>query len=108
MAAGDITLVATAGTKPSAPLYIDRITVEGPASYTTGGWDPSAALAAKLPGRIIKDIRLDTNIANADANGEAVYLHASGKIQYLDDAGAEVANATDLTGQTHTGIVISE
>lgn len=108
MAAEDITLVATGGTKPSAPTYIDRITIEGPASYTTGGWDPSTALAAALPGRSIQDVRLDVNIANGDADGAARYIHATGLIQYLVAAGTEVGSTTDLTGQTHTAIVISE
>lgn len=108
MAAEDITLVATAGQSASAPTYVDRVTIEGPASYTTGGWDPSAALALALPGRSIQDVRLDTKIGNANADGEAIYIHATGLIQYLVAAGTEVSNATDLTGETHTAIVISE
>lgn len=108
MAAEDVTLVATGGQKPSAPTYIDRVTIEGPASYTTGGWDAAAALAAALPGRSIQDVRLDTKIGNGDADGEAVYIHATGLIQYLVAAGTEVGSTTDLTGQTHTAIVISE
>lgn len=110
MAAEDVTLVTTAGTKPTAPTRIERLTIEGPASYDQagGGYDIAAALALALPGRVIADVRIDTNIANGDANGEAIFLHATGKIQYLVAAGTEVANTTDLTGQTHTAIVISE
>lgn len=107
MAAEDVTLVATAGQKASAPTYIDRVTIEGPASYPTGGWDPSAALALALPGRSIQDVRLDENDGNANAV-RGLFVHASGLIRYLDEAGAEVANTTDLTGETHTAIVISE
>jgi len=107
MAAEDITLVATGGQKASAPTYIDRITIEGPASYPTGGWDPAAALALALPGRSIQDVRIDTKIGNGDADGEAIYIHATGLIQYLVAAGTEVANTTDLTGETHTAIVLS-
>jgi hypothetical protein len=110
MAAEDITLVSTAGTKPSAPTRIEVLTIEGPASYDQagGGYDIAANLALALPGRVIADVRLDTNIANGDADGEAVFVHATSKIKYLVAAGTEVANLTDLTGQTHTAVVISE
>ncbi len=107
MAAEDVTLVATGGQKASAPTYIDRITIEGPASYTTGGFDFAAALALELPGRSIQDIRLDPE----DGNGDAVvgtFIHATGLIKYMTAAHVEVGNGVDLTGQVHTAIVISE
>jgi hypothetical protein len=106
MAAEDITLIATGGQKASAPTYIDRVTIEGPASYPTGGWDPALALAAALPGRVILDVRLDEDEGNTNAV-RGVYLHATGLIKYLTEAGAEVTNTTDLTGETHTAIVLS-
>ena len=106
MAAEDIELIATGGQKASAPTYIDRITVEGPASYTTGGWDANAALAAALPGRSIQDVRIDENQAVGAQRG--IYIHATGLIKYLVAAGTEVGNGTDLSGQVHTAIVISE
>ena len=110
MAASDVTLDATGGQKASAPNYVDRLTIEGPASYDQagGGYDIAAALALALPGRSIQDARIDTKIGNGTADGEAIYLHDTGKIQYLVAAGTEVGNGVDLTGNTHTMVVFSE
>ena len=47
MAAGDVTLIATAGGKPSAPTFTAEVNYEGPAQYLTGGM--AIDLAAELP-----------------------------------------------------------
>ncbi len=46
MALTSVTVVAEAGKVPSAPIFINRITAVGPASYTASGeaFDPVATL----------------------------------------------------------------
>lgn len=46
MAAGDVTLIATAGGQPSAPLFVVEVNYEGEA-YVTGGL--AIDLAAEIP-----------------------------------------------------------
>lgn len=106
MAAGDITLVDTAGNKPSAPTYVDQVDVEGAASYVAGG--PVLDLAGLLPGtRTILGAVVMPKSANANAKwGE--YDVANDKLKTTGLDGTEVAGATDLTGQVLTLLVFSK
>jgi len=106
MAAGDVTLVDTAGNKPSAPTFIDQVTVEGPASYASGGH--VVGLAALLPGsRTVLGAVVLPESANANAQwGE--YDEGNDKLIITDLAGTEVAATTDLTGEVLTLIVYSQ
>lgn len=105
MAAGDITLVETAGNKPSAPTFVDQVDVEGEASYVSGG--PVLGLQALLPGnRTILGALVMPKAANANAQwGE--YDVVNDKLITTSLAGVEVTGATDLTGQVLTVIVFS-
>lgn len=110
MAAGDITVVSENNLKPLAPTPVDVVTVEGPASYATGGLkldlnDPAAI--AKLRGREIISVLVEPAFGNANAKfGQ--YDYANDKLIFLDGALAEIAATTDLTGQVLRLTVISQ
>ncbi len=106
MAAEDVTPVEIAGQKPSAPLFVDTVDVEGEASYTTGGL--VIGLAAVIgEGKTILAVLIPFTLANANAkHGE--YDAANDKLIALDGAGAQVAGAVDLTGQVLRLTVISQ
>lgn len=105
MAAEDVVLVETAGNSPSAPTFIDEVTVEGEASYSSGGL--VIGLQALLPGnRTIMGVVVLPKTANANAKwGE--YDAANDKLIATALTGVEVAGAVDLTGQVLTLLVTS-
>jgi hypothetical protein len=105
MAAGDVTLVDTAGNKPSAPTFVDAVDVEGPASYATGGH--VLGLAALIgEGKTILGAVVLPEGANANAEaGE--YDEGNDKLIIRSLAGVEVTAATDLTGQVLRLLVFS-
>ena len=104
MAAGDVTLVSTAGKSASAPTYVDRLTVEGPASYATGGH--ALALSTKLPGRSVVAVIVAAVGAGANAK-HGRFDYVAGKLIITDEAGVEIAATTDLTGQILDIVVLS-
>lgn len=111
MAAGDVTLVSTGGRKPTAPTYIDNVDVEGLASYTTGG--QALGLALKLPGRsilavIVKEVGAGAAAKHARFVGDPTLTVPTDKLIFVDEAGAEIANTTDLTGQVIKLVILSE
>lgn len=92
--AATVTLQASAGKQPAAPTFVERIRVQGDASYTTGGY--ALGLASKLgPGA--KEI-LGVMPAAQPANLWGVqYVRATDKLMvFLTSTGAEVAAATNL------------
>jgi hypothetical protein len=104
MAAGDVTLVNTAGKKPMAPVYIDRLTVEGPLSYATGGH--ALSLSTKLRGRSVVAVVVAAVGAGATAK-HGRYDYVADKLIFTTEAGVEVTATTDLTGQILDIVVYS-
>ncbi len=105
MAAGDVTAVTKAGHRPMAPLYVDRLTVEGPASYATGGH--ALSLSTKLVGRNVRAVVVASTGAGASAK-HGRYDYVADKLLFLTEAGVEIAATTDLTGQILDIVVFSE
>lgn len=92
--AATVTVQATGGKQPMAPLFVDRIKIEGDTSYpqTTGGYD--LALAANLPGKTVIG-----GVPTVQVGSDWVVTldRATGKAKVtLISTGAEVANGVDL------------
>ena len=110
--AANITVADQGGQKQSVPLFADRISFPGEASYPTGGMLLSAGFAEKL-----KSGRTILGIIAGDCGGFVpVWEPGAGavKVYYADyDAGAdgaliEVANTTNLSGTTFNLVVLSK
>lgn len=74
------------------------VTATGPASYTTGG--EAFVVARDLGLSAIKFFSCEKNSASATDVIEIIYDRTATKLIALDEAGTQIANATDLSGRT--------
>lgn len=109
IAAAAITVADQGGQKQSVPLYADRISFAGEASYPTGGMLIGDGLTEKL-----KSGRTILGIIPGDCGGYIpVYMPATGAIKlYESDVDSdqplkEVDAATNLAGVTFNMTVLS-
>lgn len=106
MALGAITVEKNGGQKVSAPTFVDRLSFAGDASYPTGGTaDFEGSVRTK-----IGDNRTILGIFAEDCGAyRPVYDNATDKLKvYATADGAEVANATNLSGTTMKVVVLSK
>jgi hypothetical protein len=100
------TSTAGGGGMPSAPVFMDRISFPGDGNYTTGG---TVAFEASFRAKIGENRTIIDVIAGDCGNNKAVYDRTNDKLKVLvGSTGAEVANATDLSGTTFNVLVISK
>lgn len=106
------TLAASAGANPSDPVFHDRLSFAGDATYPTGG----SAFLAKFQTKCGAGREI-LAIVPGDCGGYHVaYDHSSGKLKvYYSDLNAvgdgpdiEVPNATDLSAVTFNLLVLSK
>ena len=83
----------------SKKLYID--TVSGPASYTTGGFNITVSGLRKVDNAMVTI----TGAYKAEVVG---ITGNTVKVLVRDTSGAEVTDATDLSGETITILVVGE
>lgn len=104
MALTALTLTKDAGAKPSAPLYADRITFPGEASYTAGG--PTGFQAAF--NTLMKSNRTILAVLSLQTGDYKVeYNHADDKLLIrVVSTGAEASG--DLSLVTYEILVISK
>lgn len=104
MALGTVTSVSA--TAAQGPVFTDRLTVVGDSSYPTGG---TAGLAAALKA-LRKDQRDIVSVVDEGvATNKIEYDKANDKLLcYVRATGAQVANATDLSGTTFKICVTSK
>lgn len=102
--AATITFQLNAGKQPRAPLFVDRIRVEGDASYPTGGYD--LGLATLLPGKTV--LGVPPNAQTAD-DWITQFDRSTGKLLLvLISTGAEVAGAVDVSNLDIELLVLSK
>lgn len=90
--AATVTVQATGGKKPMAPMFVDRIRVEGDNPYTVGGF--FLDLATKLPGKTILGLTATVHVGK---DWGTSYDRANDKLKiYVVSTGAE-AGAIDLS-----------
>lgn len=89
-----------AGGVAHAPLFLDRIETPGDTSYATGGYTMDSFLESLLEAsRSIQDIQ--GYGSNGTTKVDVRWNAATGKMLVLTtSSGAEVANATNLSGYT--------
>lgn len=113
MALGVLARADKVGQQSSAPSFIDRMTLVGPASYTTGG---DVGLAAALQA-ITKDQRTIVAVIQGDCGGYQVqYLPGTDalKVYQGDNTNAaaapaiQVPNATNLAAVTFNLTILSK
>jgi hypothetical protein len=107
MALGTLTVSASSGGAPSAPVFRDHVSMPGDSSYPTNG---SAFLAAFQAAVGVKSARVIDAVH--DVGGVAghypVYDKANGKLKiFVRTTGVEVANTTDLSATTFKLLVES-
>lgn len=107
---GDITIEDQGGQKQSVPMFADRISFLGEASYPTGGMLLAAGLTEKLKsGRTVLGI-----IAGDCAGYIPVWIPATGAVKvYESDIDSdqplkEVDNADNLAAFTFNIVVLSK
>jgi hypothetical protein len=103
--AATIAVQESCGARPSAPQSVHRVLVTFDASYPTGGY--AFALPAANVGENIVGVIPQPNEANANAK-LGRFDYAANKLVLITIAGAEVAAATNLTGQTMILVVQTE
>lgn len=118
MSISAITLDVQASTEPSTVTFQDRVSFTGDSSYPTNG---TAAFAAKLRAVTVPDPRGGSYPAVPAFQGRTPifvvgfggayrleYDRPNDKLKVFNTTtGAEVANATDLSGTTFTALVTS-
>jgi hypothetical protein len=105
MALPILTLMKYAGAKGHAPLFADRITFPGEASYTTTG---PAGFQAGFAALMQSNRTILGVIPLKCGDHKPEYNHATDKLlMRVVSTGAEVAGATDLSGNTYEVLVIS-
>jgi hypothetical protein len=95
--AATIAVQESGGAKPSAPQTVHRVLVTADGSYPSGGYD--FALPIGNAGENIVSVVIEPNEANTNAKFGR-YDYAADKVVLIDAAGAEIAGAVDLTGET--------
>lgn len=96
MALGTLTIVEQEKKSASAPLDCISVSFPGDASYPTGG---TAAFTAFIRAGLKRNVSIVGLIKNG-ATGvyTPIFDKANDKLYVEDAAGAQVANATDLSG----------
>lgn len=101
--AATVTLQATLGNQPMAPTFIDRVRVQGDASYTAGGY--ALGLATKLPGKTILQAVANPQVAS---DWGFAYDRTNDKLKvFVLSTGLEVAGAVDLSAMDVELVVFS-
>lgn len=98
------------GKEPSAPVFVDKVTVTMDASYPTGG--EVLGLATKFPGKTILAVvptgpASDGRLAAMDLGNDKLKMFEYDYDALADGGAIETPNATDLTGVTVEILVIS-
>ena len=99
--AATIAVQETAGQRPSAPTFTERIDVTGDASYPTSGYD--LGLATLFPGRTV--VAVQANPSLIAAAPFARFDYGTGFLLFVTEAGIEVANAVDVQTATFETVV---
>lgn len=101
MALTSVTVAAGGGGIPSAPIYVERITAVGPASYTTNGeaFDPTSTISGN---RTILSVLARGTVTSTGKPSITYYEwdRANNLLVAFDQARVEVAGAVDLSAQT--------
>ncbi len=105
MSLGTIAIIRAAGYMPSAPLFVDRISFTGDTSYPTGG---TPGFKALLRAKSLDQRGPVAVIVESGAGMRAEYDVDLDKLKIYAAGGAEVANATNLSGTTFKLVVLSQ
>jgi len=117
VALGTLTLIdapVNGGNAASDPLFLEEVSLVGPASYTTGG-DTGLQVAYRAKG-VAQAHRTIINVLPVDGKGyQFGWNSTDGKLLVYygnndgvaDGPAVEVANATDLSGTTFRLMIMS-
>ena len=96
-----IAVQETAGQRPSAPTFTERMDVTGDASYPTSGYD--LGLDTLFPGRTV--VAVQANPSAVAAAPFARFDYGTGFLLFIAETGIEVANAVNVAAATFEVIV---
>jgi hypothetical protein len=93
--AATITLQTTQGNQPMAPMFVERVRIQGDSSYVTGGYALGASTL--FPGKTVIGATMQLVVSAAGDIG-AVYDRTNDKVKAIvNSTGVEVANGADAT-----------